>query len=163
MVLLSPPSAKPSASNLTIEFRVHGIPRPQGSKRHVGRGIMVESSRHVGQWRNDVMSAAQQAYSGPAVTGAVELDITFYFPRPKGHYGTGRNADKLKPSAPEKPTTRAVGDTTKRARSTEDAISACSGYPVLKDDSQVTDLICRKRYASELNPPGALVRLRMAC
>lgn len=160
MVLLSPKSASHSAPSGWIEFRVHGIPRPQGSKRHVGRGIMVESSRHVRQWRNDVMSAAQQAYNGPAVTGAVELDITFWFPRPKGHYGTGRNADKLKPSAPEKPTSRAYGDTTKLARSTEDAISECSGYPVLKDDSQVTDLICRKRYASADNPPGALVRVR---
>ena len=162
MVLLSPPSAKQSASSLVIEFRVYGIPRPQGSKRYVGRGIMIESCRHVGQWRNDVMSAAQQAYSGPAVTWDVELDITFYFPRPKSHYGTGKNADKLKPSAPKKPTSRACGDTTKLARSTEDAVSECSGYPVLKDDCQVTDLICRKRYATANNPPGAFIRIQMA-
>ena len=26
--------------------------------------------------------------------------MTFYMDRPKNHYGTGKNADKLKPSAP---------------------------------------------------------------
>ena len=154
-------SIAPNSQTL-IEFRVHGIPRPQGSKRHVGRGIMVESSRHVHQWRNDVMSAAAAAFKGEPIADAVQLEIMFFFPRPKGHYGTGRNADKLKPSAPELPTSRSYGDTTKLARSTEDAISECSGYPVLKDDSQVTDLICRKRYACAVNPPGALVRVRNA-
>ena len=144
-----------------VVIRVYGIARPQGSKRHVGRGIMVEASRHVGQWRNDVMSAAQQAYRGPAITEAVEMDITFYFPRPKGHYGTGRNADKLKPSAPEYCVSRAYGDTSKLIRSTEDALAACSGYPVMQDDSQVVQLRCEKRYADDDHPPGALVRLRI--
>ena len=55
-----------------VEIRVYGIPRPQGSKRHVGRGIMVESSRHVGQWRNDVMSAAATAHRGAPITGPVK-------------------------------------------------------------------------------------------
>ena len=143
-----------------VEFRVHGIPRPQGSKRMVGHGRMIEASRHVHQWRNDVMSAAAAAFDGAPIEGPVQLEIMFFFPRPKGHYGTGRNAHKLKPSAPELPTSRSYGDTTKLARSTEDAISECSGYPVLKDDSQVTDLICRKRYACDVNSPGALVRVR---
>ena len=145
-----------------VLIRVYAIPRPQGSKRHVGRGIMIESSRHVGQWRNDVMSAAQQAYRGPVITEAVRLDIKFFFPRPKGHYGTGRNADKLKPSAPEHCTTHSRGDLSKLIRSTEDAISSTSGYPVIKDDCQVIELWCKKRYADETEPPGALVRIRMA-
>ena len=29
------------------------------------------------------------------------MSVFFRFPRPKGHFGTGRNADKLKPSAPK--------------------------------------------------------------
>ena len=140
-----------------VEFRVHGIARPQGGKRHVGRGIMVESSRHVHQWRNDVMSAAAAAFEGAPIEG--QLRQRSAFSEAQGHYGTGRNAHKLKPSAPELPTSRSYGDTTKLARSTEDAISECSGYPVLKDDSQVTDLICRKRYACDVNPPGAIVRI----
>ena len=145
-----------------VTFRVYAIPRPQGSKRHVGRGIMVEASRHVGQWRNDVMSAAQQAYQGPPLTCDIDLELWFWFPRSKSHYGTGKNADRLKPSAPEKPSNRTFGDLSKLIRSTEDAISASSGYPVIADDSLVTDLTCKKRYATHGCPPGALVTIRMA-
>lgn len=122
---------------------------------------MIESSRHVGQWRNDVMSAAQQEYQGPAILEPVRLEITFYFPRPKGHYGTGRNAKKLKPSAPKHCASRAYGDTSKLVRSTEDAISASSGYPVIFDDSQVVELICKKRYAEADEPSGALVKIHI--
>ena len=126
-----------------VEIRVYGIPRPQGIKRHVGRGIMVEASRHVGQWRNDVMSAAAAAHRGAPITGPVKLEIVFLFPRPKSHFGTGRNADKLKASAPVHCISRAHGDTSKLIRSTEDAISASSGYPVIEDDSQVVRLVLR--------------------
>ena len=142
-----------------IEIRVYGIPRPQGSKRHVGRGIMVEASRHVSQWRNDVMSAAAAAHRGAPITGPVKLEIVFLFPRPKSHFGTGRNADKLKASAPVHCISRAHGDTSKLIRSTEDAISASSGYPVIEDDSQVVRLICEKRYVTDAEGCGAIIRV----
>ena len=142
-----------------VEIRVYGIPRPQGSKRHVGRGIMVESSRHVKTWRNDVMSAAAAVYRRAPITGPVELQIIFLFPRPKSHYGTGRNVDKLKGSAPLFCVSRAHGDTSKLIRSTEDAISASSGYPVIEDDSQVVALNCRKEYADGGKSCGAIIRI----
>ena len=142
-----------------VELRIRGLPAPQGSKRHVGRGIMVEASKHVGQWRNDVMAAAAVSYKGAAITGAVELQIVFLFPRPKSHYGTGRNEQKLKASAPLFCVSRAHGDTSKLIRSTEDAISASSGYPVIEDDSQVVALSCRKRYAEEGEACGAIIRV----
>ena len=108
-----------------VEIRVYGIPRPQGSKRHVGRGIMVEASRHVGQWRNDVMSAAAAAaHRGSPITGPVRLEIVFLFPRPKSHFGTGRNASKLKSSAPVHCISRAHGDTSKLIRSGQRTPSA---------------------------------------
>ena len=44
-----------------IEFFVEGIPASQGSKRHVGRGILIESSKRVKPWRSDVRIAAQEA------------------------------------------------------------------------------------------------------
>nr|ADD96382.1 endodeoxyribonuclease RusA [uncultured organism MedDCM-OCT-S09-C20] len=142
-----------------VEIRVYGIPRPQGSKRHVGRGIMVEASKHVGQWRNDVMAAAAVTYKGPPITGPVRLEIVFLFPRPKSHFGTGRNADKLKASAPVHCISRAHGDTSKLIRSTEDAISASSGYPVIEDDSQVVRLVCEKRYVAQEEGCGAYIRV----
>jgi Holliday junction resolvase RusA-like endonuclease len=35
------------------------------------------------------------------LTGPLSVSISFFMPRPKGHFGTGRNAGKLKPSAPK--------------------------------------------------------------
>ena len=36
---------------MTRRFAVLGLPAPQGSKRHVGEGRMVESSKRVKPWR----------------------------------------------------------------------------------------------------------------
>jgi hypothetical protein len=36
---------------MELPFTVYGVPRPQGSKRHVGNGRMVESSPRVAEWR----------------------------------------------------------------------------------------------------------------
>ena len=119
----------------------------------------MEASRHVGQWRNDVMSAAAAAHRGAPITGPVKLEIVFLFPRPKSHFGTGRNADKLKASAPVHCISRAHGDTSKLIRSTEDAISASSGYPVIEDDSQVVKLSCEKRYVTGTEGCGAIIRV----
>lgn len=33
-----------------IGFHVIGLPAPQGSKKHVGHGVMVESSKKVKPW-----------------------------------------------------------------------------------------------------------------
>ena len=40
---------------------VYGTPAPQGSKRHVGHGRMIEQSKRVKPWRNDVKAAAETA------------------------------------------------------------------------------------------------------
>ena len=47
-----------------LRINVLGTPAPQGSKRHVGRGIMVESSRLVGPWREAVKAAVAATYPG---------------------------------------------------------------------------------------------------
>ena len=128
-----------------LSFAVRGVPGAQGSKRHVGRGIMRESSKKVAPWRSDVRDAALAAMPDDwqPLTGPVTVDVTFYFPRPRSHYGTGRNGDTLKPSAPTHPTSRAHGDIDKLVRSTLDALVRAG---VMHDDSLVADLIACKRW-----------------
>lgn len=143
-----------------LEFRVYGVPAPQGSKRYVGRGIMVESSKKVRPWRADVLAASMIAvdknqWSKP-ITEPVKVQVEFYFPRPKNHYGTGRNAQKLKPSAPKFVTSSSKGDLDKLCRSTLDALAQKSGGLVLSDDSIVVSLYAIKRYV-DTEPPGALI------
>ena len=115
-----------------IFIPVIGVPAPQGSKRHVGNGIMIENSKRVKPWRQDVKEAALNYYDGEVIDQAVEVEIIFMFARPKSHYGTGKNSRKLKPSAPVFVTSKGKGDLEKLERSTYDALSQSSGGSVLK-------------------------------
>jgi len=54
-----------------IWFEVPGIPAPQGSKRHVGGGRMVESSRSLPEWRASVA----WLYSSDAADGSFRGEI----------------------------------------------------------------------------------------
>ena len=123
-----------------IFIPVRGLPAPQGSKRHIGHGIMIENSKKVKPWRQDVRAAAIDHYEGDIIGRAVEVEIIFLFARPKSHYGTGKNANKLKQKAPEFVTSSATGDIDKLCRSTLDGLSAKAGGTVIKDDSLVVSL-----------------------
>jgi Holliday junction resolvase RusA-like endonuclease len=143
-----------------ICFTVHGVPAPQGSKRHVGNGVMVESSKRVKPWRQDVQAAAEEALLGsvPYLTlwdGPVAVEITFRFARPKGHYRTGRNAHILREAAPQHPNVRPDIDKTTRA-----VLDALKTAGALKDDAQVTDLHAVKRYCRRDQILGAIITIR---
>ena len=62
-----------------IFIPVIGIPAPQGSKRHVGNGIMIENSKRVKPWRQDVKEAALTHYDGEVIDQAIEIEIIFLF------------------------------------------------------------------------------------
>ncbi len=143
-----------------IFIPVIGIPAPQGSKRHVGHGIMIENSKRVKPWRQDVKEAALEHYHGKIIDQAVEVEIIFSFARPKSHYGTGKNSKKLKPSAPVFVTSKGKGDLEKLERSTYDALSQSSGGSVLKDDSLVVKNRNMKRYCVEGEHQGAKITIR---
>jgi crossover junction endodeoxyribonuclease RusA len=143
-----------------IFIPVIGIPAPQGSKRHVGNGIMIENSKRVKPWRQDVKEAALNHYDGEVIDQAVEIEIIFLFARPKSHYGTGKNAKKLKPSAPVFVTSKGIGDIDKLQRSTYDALSESSGGIVIKDDALIVQNRNMKRYCVQGENPGAKITVR---
>lgn len=129
---------------MSVQFFIAGTPAPQGSKRHVGRGIMVESSQKVRPWREAVKWAVVQA-GNPTLDGPVDLTLRFLLRRPDGHYGTGRNAGTLKASAPARPAVRP--DLDKLARSTLDGLTDAG---VIADDARIVTLHLEKRYTDEL-------------
>lgn len=143
----------------TIEIDVPGVPAPQGSKRYVGNGRMVESSKSLPTWRHDVQEAAKNAVGGvvpPFFDGPVIVHVYFVFARPRSHYGTGRNASVLKASAPEHgPVTRNRADVDKLARAVLDAIT----HVVFADDSQVIRLLAAKSWADPTIAPGAYIQV----
>lgn len=133
---------------------VRGIPAPQGSKRHVGNGRMVESSKAVGPWREAVRAETQRTIAETPVEDLrlhwhpVVVDIVFYLPRPKGHMSArGGPRD----SAPVHHTTRP--DLDKLARAVLDGLTAGGMW---SDDNQVVRLVAEKQYADDY-PPGALI------
>jgi crossover junction endodeoxyribonuclease RusA len=151
----------------SIEIIILGTPAPQGSKHgfavkrkgvYTGRVAQVESSAKVKPWRMAVKYAALEALpsrDGSAIlTGAIVLEVTFRLPRPKGHYGTGRNAGLLKPSAPWVPNVRP--DLDKLLRSTFDALGEAG---VWRDDAQVVSVYARKDYATDYEPVGATIHV----
>jgi crossover junction endodeoxyribonuclease RusA len=147
-----------------VSFTVFGTPIAQGSKRlgrHGPHPVILDSNDKVLRpWREAVKAAALAVTNGRTVFARgtpVRMDVVFYLRRPAGHYGTGRNARQLKPSAPRYPT--GTPDVDKLIRSLTDAITDSGAW---WDDSQVVMYgPTGKRYADRCQP-GAVVRLWVA-
>jgi len=127
-----------------IGFYVIGTPAPQGSKRHVGRGILVESSKAVKPWREAVKYAAEPHRPHEPLDGPLALRVTFTLARPK--------------SAPKRrtlPDTRP--DLDKLLRSTCDAIGEAGLWT---DDARVVEITAAKVWPGDplaLPVPGAVI------
>lgn len=134
----------------TLTIDVAGTPAPQGSKKHVGRGVMVESSKAVKPWREAVKWAAIEAHDGPPLDGPLSVLIMFQFQRPKGHYGTGRNAAQVKASAPHSVAVKPDIDKLLRA-----CLDALTGV-IFRDDAQVVRVSASKTYGPR---PGAHIEV----
>ena len=122
---------------------VNGIPAPQGSKRHVGGGRMVEQSRAVGPWREAVRAETQRARNGrPPLGGPVEVVIQFFLPRPK-------SAPRARLWPDRRP------DLDKLARAVLDGLTDGGAW---EDDGQVVVLRLAKRFAGIAGRlPGARI------
>lgn len=129
-----------------LSFEVLGHPEPAGSKRSVGNHRIIDANPLVAGWKGEVALAARAAMmrcfgaEPELMGGAIGVAVVFTRQRPAGHFGSGRNADQLKPSAPAYPTTRP--DTTKLWRGVEDAMTGV----VWRDDAQVVEQFVVKRY-----------------
>jgi len=147
-----------------LSFDVHGTPTPQGSKKAFARtnkatgkttvSLVESAGDRLKEWREEVKVAAMVAKVEaeiPRFDGPVCVDVTFFLPRPKGHYGTGRNAGVLKDWAPLVPVTKPDGD--KLLRAVCDALTSASVY---LDDSQIVEHRSRKRFADD-RAPGARI------
>lgn len=82
--------------------------------------------------QTEVLEAARLiGYVMPNSATPLAAICTFYKPRPKAHYGTGANAEKLKDSAPAYPIS--APDCTKLWRGFEDALNGV----IWHDDSRI--------------------------
>lgn len=128
-----------------MKITVYGKAAPAGSKTagvsKSGKLFVRDSSKGSYEWKKNVAREAAAAMArAPLFAGALEASFTFYVPRPKGHYGTGKNAHVLKASAPDHPTTKP--DVLKLARAVEDGMTGV----VYRDDAQIVTEKIRKVY-----------------
>ena len=141
-----------------ISFIVPGQPVPQGSKRAfkhrtTGRVVVVDDkAEKLKPWRQEIIDTIHHYNLDKRMIGAVGVDLDFYFAHLKGHYGSGRNADVLKPSAPAYVTV--WPDLDKLSRAVLDALVQGG---LIADDSAVAALSAQKRYAPT---PGVRVTVK---
>lgn len=138
---------------MPLLVRIEGLPRPGGSKKGFlvgGRIRIVDAAKGNARWKQLVRDQARLQHAGGPLLGPLRVWACLLLPRPKGHFGSGRNAGQLKPSAPVAPDVRP--DLTKLWRSTEDALSGI----LWKDDAQIIEVHKTKAYGS----PGVLIAVQ---
>lgn len=148
--------ARPSGSKNSVvptygngePVRRHRKDCPLGGGRATGCMCPVlvntlEDNPHAAAWKEAVGWIARQQYHGEALDGPLSVEMIFYKPRPKSHFGTGRNAGLLKDSAPAFPTTRP--DVLKLARAIEDGLS---GGVIYSDDALIVSEGIAKRWCA---------------
>lgn len=143
-----------------ITLTIPGTPAPKGSMKCIGargkvRHQLVEQVDNT-EWRAHVEKCArlrltaQQHHADTHQPIGVEITLTLK--RPSSQMGQGRNAGRVKASAPPRPTTHGTGDTDKLARLILDALQSAG---VLVDDAQVVELTARKAYVDPAETPGS--------
>ena len=103
-------------------------------------------------WKTSVKVQAHDQYRGEPLLGALEVHVTFFKARPKGHRNT---KGKLLPKALASVGPTVKPDATKLWRSTEDALTGI----VWRDDAQIVTQSQAKRWADG-RPPGCLIIVR---
>jgi Holliday junction resolvase RusA-like endonuclease len=139
-----------------LTITVHGEPAPQGSKRHVGGGRMIESSTKVKPWREAVKHASLASVfpddgeggTWKSLDGPLSVEVVFTLRKPT-------TAPKRRITWPSK-----KPDLDKLVRSTFDALSDAG---IWRDDAQAVELHATKVYPGEgvdaLPHPGAVIRI----
>lgn len=142
---------------------VNGQPAPQGSKRHVGHGVMVEASRKLPPWRQAItaatVAARERAHFLPDPRAPYGVVAVFTLPRPASHFRTTSQGRRwLKDSAPSSPAVQPDLDKLCRA-----ALDGLADGGALANDSRVTAMGAEKTYPGghpdALDVPGAVLVL----
>ena len=118
-----------------------GRPVPKGSKTRTRYGVR-DDNPNVKPWEARIAAAGHDALDGgELLDGPLSVMVDFYFSRPTGHFGTGRNAGQVRAGAPVHMVTKPDLDKLVRA------LDALSGI-VWRDDNQVVALVAAKHYGT---------------
>uniref|UniRef100_A0A6M3LIP7 Putative endodeoxyribonuclease n=1 Tax=viral metagenome TaxID=1070528 RepID=A0A6M3LIP7_9ZZZZ len=125
-----------------MKIIIPGKPIAKARPRFVRRGKHVitfnPQETEEGKW---LLSARGQIPK--PIEGPIEMFCEFVFDRPKSHFGTEKNSDKLKPSAPYFHTNKIDVDNLLKF------CNDCLNGEAYKDDCQIVELTGIKRWANE--------------
>ncbi len=128
---------------IVYHFIALGKPQPLRRARYTRRGKFphaYDPAENVNAKGSLLVQAMAHAPAEPH-TGAVALTISFVMPRPKDHYGTGKNAGVLKPRVADVSHT-SKPDLDNMVKLVKDALTGV----FWRDDSQIDALDARKSY-----------------
>ena len=128
---------------------------PQGSKKHVGNGIMIETSKRLNSWRNQVEFRAKLV-ANELIQEPVEVGVVFWFKRPLKQYLSN---GMVRQDAPVYITNKNKGDLDKHCRALLDSLTGSA----FADDSQVVSLHAVKKYCDTESQTGADIKIKTIC
>ena len=110
--------------------------RPRFARR--GKFVVIYNSQETeeSRWLWEAKGQVDQCFKGP-----LYVICHFYMLRPKGHYGTGKNAGKLKANAPEWHTKKPDVDNCIKF------VLDCLNGLAWKDDCQIVAVSGQKEYS----------------
>ena len=121
-----------------MKIIIQGSPIAKKRPRFVRRGKFVATynpqETEEGRW----LWEAKQQLPEKLIQGPVRMECNFIFARPKSHFGTGRNAGKLKPSAPRHHVQKPDADNLLKW------VKDCLNGEAYKDDCQVVEVTGKK-------------------
>jgi len=132
-------------NNYDYKLVVLGDPKAQGRPRatRIGGFVKVYDDPKSAKAKRNLMVVVQEQAPKKLLDCPLKVDLYFYLPRPKGHYGTGRNAGKLKDSAPINHTKKPDIDNLRKL-----VMDAMTGI-FWRDDSLVCEGTTRKVYSDK--------------
>jgi Holliday junction resolvase RusA-like endonuclease len=123
-----------------IEFRVDGLPVPQGSMKVIHGRVIHSQGSALAQWRASIALAARKAGARPT-REPITMTLTFIMPRPKT---VKRNHPSVAP------------DLDKLIRGALDALTAIAYV----DDGQVVEIYSKKIYGEVIGAKIQVAELR---
>lgn len=126
-----------------IEVIGYVVPKP---RPRLGKG-RVFTPRNAELAEEQIRKAWVEAGHGQ-ISGPLFVDVRVFLPRPTGHFGSGRNAAKLLPSAPRWPSVRP--DLDNYAKTALDALRSVA----YADDGQIVEAYLFKEYTVKDETPG---------
>lgn len=141
----------------SITFTVVGLPVGQPRVRACvrGRHAKVYDPGTANGWKACVIKAAHESMQSAQMGsfhGPVQVMITYWLPRPKGHFRTGKHAGEIRTLAPTHPAGKPDLDNLDKA-----TLDALTNAAVWIDDSQVVVKSTAKQYGDH---GGARVSVR---